>query len=235
MIRIHVLQHVPFEPPGIIETWIRKKNHKLTKTKFFADDSIPEISSFDWLVVMGGPMSTYEEEKYYWLKKEKEFIKSAIKNNKVVIGICLGSQLIAAALGAKVYPNKYKEIGWFPVRTTDHSAKHNLFSSLPKELNVFHWHGDTFDLPDGTVLLAESEGCKNQLFIWEERVIGLQFHVEITEELIKGLIENGRAELKKDTYVQLEDEILKRTDLVPQCNFIMEDLLYNLENKSARE
>jgi GMP synthase (glutamine-hydrolysing) len=231
MIRIHLLQHVPFEPAGIIETWIKDKNHRLTKTEFFINDMLPEVSSFDWLIVMGGPMSIYEENKYPWLKKEKEFIKSAIRNKKVVIGICLGAQLTAKALGADVYPNKYKEIGWFRIRTTAHSAKYNLFSSFPKELNVFHWHGDTFDLPDDAVLMAESEGCKNQLFIWNERVIGLQFHLEITEELIRGMIENGKAELKKDTYVQLEDEILKRTGLIPQCNVIMEDFLNNLERK----
>ena len=233
MVRIHVFQHVPFETPGIIGTWIQNKNHRLTNTKFFMNDSFPELLSFDWLIVMGGPMSTYDEEKYSWLRKEKEYIKSAIKNDKVVIGICLGAQLIANALGANVYPNKYKEIGWFPIRTPANwrASVHGLFSSLPKELNVFHWHGDTFDLPEGSILLAESGACKNQLFIWNKKVVGIQFHLEITKELIKGLIENGKAELQENTYVQLEEEIIGRTDLIPQSNSIMENFLDNLERK----
>jgi len=235
MVRIHVLQHVPFETPGIIQTWIRNKNHKLTTTKFFVDDSLPELSSFDWLIVMGGPMSSYDEEKYLWLKKEKEYIKAAIKNDKVVIGICLGAQLTANALGADVYPNKYKEIGWFPIRTGAQSSGHSLFSSLPKELNVFHWHGDTFDLPGGATLLAESEACKNQLFIWNEKVFGIQFHLEITEELIKGLIENGKAELQENTYVQYEEEILGNAELIQKSNSLMESFLNKLEKKTISQ
>ncbi len=159
--RIHYLQHKPYESLGCIEEWISKSRHSLSATKFYEDTSLPKFSDFDFLIIMGGPMGVYDEDKYPWLKDEKKFIKESINDNKIVLGICLGSQLIADSLGSKVYKNKFKEIGWFPVKIKN---EHKFFNSLPEEIITAHWHGDTFDLPDGAVHIAESSACKNQAF-----------------------------------------------------------------------
>ncbi len=227
--RIHILQHESFESPGIIVEWIKEKNYNLTSTKFYKSDKLPGINDFDWLIIMGGPMGVYDEDKFPWLKSEKEFIRQSIENNKIVLGICLGSQLIAASLGAKVYPNKFKEIGWMDVGLTDSSKDNFLFSSLPKKLKVFQWHGDTFDLPAGAVHLAESEACKNQAFIIKDRVLALQFHCEVTKSSLIEMLESGENELKNEKYVQIAKEILSQKYLIPSNNKIMLTLLDKLE------
>ncbi|MEJ2614809.1 MAG: type 1 glutamine amidotransferase [Ignavibacteriaceae bacterium] len=152
-------------------------------------------------------------------------MRKAIENNKVVLGICLGSQLIANAMGAKVYRNKYKEIGWFPIQINN---EHNIFSILPNEIMSAHWHGDTFDLPDGTIHVAESSACKNQAFVYNDKVIGLQFHLEFTGDSLKELIEHGRDELVKDQYVQTENEILDNPDLFNITNNYLFQILDNI-------
>ena len=227
--RIHILQHESFESPGIIEDWIRKKNHKISFTRFYEKDNLPDLDELDWLIIMGGPMGVYDEEKFPWLKDEKIFIKHAINEGKIVLGICLGSQLIAASLGAKVYPNKFKEIGWMDVSLTENSKINFLFSSLPKKMKVFQWHGDTFDLPLGTVHLARSEACKNQAFIFKEGVLALQFHCEVTESTLHEMLEASRNELEKGKYIQTAEEILSHKNLISSNNKIMLMLLDKLE------
>src|SRR2546428_2396131 len=123
---IHYFQHVPFEGLGCIEDWANRKSHVLSSTRFFEKHTLSDLKTIDWLIVMGGPMGVYDESEYLWLKEEKEFIKKAIDANKVVIGICLGSQLIAEVLGAKVYKNKFTEIGWFPVEVFEGTKQFNF-------------------------------------------------------------------------------------------------------------
>ena len=113
--KIHYLQHVPFEGLGSIESALKEGGHSISVTRLFSDDPLPDISAFDWLIVMGGPMGIKDEDEYSWLRTEKEFIKKTIQTGKVVLGICLGAQLIAEVLGARVYKNKYREIGWFDI------------------------------------------------------------------------------------------------------------------------
>ena len=117
--RIHYLQHESHEGLGCIEDWAKRKGHLITSTKFYEDSKLPDLSAFDFLIIMGGSMGVNDEDKYKWLKSEKDFIKRTINSKKPVLGICLGSQLIADALGAKVYPNKYKEIGWMDIKMTE--------------------------------------------------------------------------------------------------------------------
>ncbi len=207
-LRIHYFQHVSFEGLGNIEEWASVNGHELSATKFYLDPTLPALDSFDWLVIMGGPMSVYDEQKYSWLVAEKQFIRQAIAAGKTVIGICLGSQLLAEALGAKVYPNDQKEIGWFPIEFTAEVSSHLLFSNLKNSGIVFHWHGDTFDLPPGAVHLAHSKVCQNQAFLFQTKVLGLQFHLEMSETSLKIMIENGRSELIEAKYVQSEHSIL---------------------------
>lgn len=207
--RIHYLQHVPFEGPGIIKNWVDTKNYLLTCTKFYESGILPDVNEIDWLIVMGGPMSVKDEDEYSWLIKEKTFIKKAIDSGKVVIGICLGAQLIADVLGAKIYRNDNKEIGWFPVKKVLNEAKPNLFSGLPEEFTAFHWHGETFDIPAGAVHLAYSEACRNQAFLYNNKVLGLQFHMEVTRDSVLGLIENCKDELVPGNYIQSAEQMVK--------------------------
>jgi len=171
--RIHYFQHIPFENLAIIEDWICKKGHTLSCTKFYEDIRLPPVDELDWLIIMGGFMGAYDEEEFPWLKKEKEYIREAVNNNKVVLGICLGSQLIASALGAKVYQNNEKEIGWHKIKMTEAAREFSIFNCIPDEFTFFQWHGDTFEIPESAVRIAESDACSNQGFIYKDRVIGL--------------------------------------------------------------
>ncbi len=226
--RIHVFQHVVYENSGVINEWTKEKNHHVTVTQFFKDYKLPNLDDLDWLIVMGGPMGVYDEKEFPWLKEEKIFIKQAIDSGKIVLGICLGSQLIASALGKKVYPNMYKEIGWFKINLTDIAKDNSLFSSFPKELTVFHWHGDTFELPDGASHIAQSEACKNQAFVYKDKVIGLQFHLEVTPLLLQGMTDNGFDELVEDRYIHSEEQIINGKKYCKLNNFFIKDLLDNI-------
>ena len=179
----------------------------VTVTKFFESPTLPDVDDLDLLIIMGGPMSVNDEADHPWLAAEKQFIRSAIENDKAVIGICLGAQLIAGAMGAAVYPNREKEIGWFPIVSTQPDNAEELFT-FPQELLVFHWHGETFDLPDGATRLARSAACENQAFQLSSRVIGMQFHLETTPGAARDIVHHCRDELRPSRYVQSEAEIL---------------------------
>jgi GMP synthase-like glutamine amidotransferase len=226
--QIHYLQHVPFEGLASLEGWAKAQEHSLSTTQFYNNDPLPEINSFDWLVIMGGPMGIYEERKYPWLGAEKKFIEQAIQQGKVVVGICLGAQLIADVLGAKVLPNPDKEIGWFPIQLTQEAQFHPLTHFLPPKFPVFHWHGDTFELPQGALHLARSEGCINQAFIYAEKVLALQFHLETTPESALQIITHCKSDLAEDKYIQRPEEMLARETDFRKINRAMEQILNNL-------
>lgn len=228
--RVHCIQHVKFEVPGTITEWIEKKNHSFSTTDLYENENFPEIDTFDLLIVMGGPMNIYEYEKYPWLKREKAFLEKTIGDGKTVLGICLGAQLLADALNAKVFKNQYKEIGWFPVSVfREGESEIPFLEGIPDKFIAFHWHGDTFDLPEGAGLLFESKACKNQGFIYENRVIGLQFHLEMNEQTIRNVIENCRDELVEGKYIQKEEEMLDRAELFKESKKLMFRLMDNLE------
>ena len=228
-LRIHYLQHVHFEDLGCIEDWAVSKGHRLTSTKFYEKELLPELSEFDWLIVMGGPMGVYDFEKYEWLSGEKEFIGKAIQNGKIVLGICLGAQLIASALSAKVYPNTEKEIGWFPISLAQDSVATILFGESGDSFPVFHWHGDTFDLPPNATRIASSEICPNQAFIYAEKVIGLQFHFEVTEKSLQRMITFCGEELVDGKYIQSVQEIISHNRFISGINEKMFQLLNKME------
>jgi GMP synthase-like glutamine amidotransferase len=207
----HYLQHVPFEGLGSIESWLRIAGYYISNTRFFESTELPDIDEIDLLVVMGGPMSVNDELQFPWLVLEKKFILDVIKSGKPVLGICLGAQLIANAMGAKVYPNPFKEIGWLPVQGVM-SDNASIFR-FPPSLDVFHWHGETFDLPKGATLIARSEGCENQVFQIGSAAIGLQFHLETTPESARNIVFNCRNELIPSKYVQMEEDILSVTSV----------------------
>ena len=222
--KLHYLQHVPFEGLGYIETWARKQKIEISATRLYSNEALPDLNSFDWLVIMGGPMGIFDDGEHPWLSTEKAFIKSAIDAGKTVIGICLGAQLIAHVLGAKVYPGPCEEIGWFPIF---HDA--GAPGLIPKTLLAFHWHGDTFETPEGATRLATSEPGINQGFVYGDRVIGLQFHLESTKNSIEALLENCGAGLIKSSTIQTAEEIRNGFPAIEGINSALTALLDNLK------
>jgi len=218
--RIHYLQHVPFEGLGSIEPALKYMGHHLSAIQLYAGDSLPLVKNIDWLIVMGGPMGIHEEDDYPWLRAEKKLIRDVIRSGKIVLGICLGAQLIADALGSRVYKNRHKEIGWYTISRSTEVDKTILSRAIPERAEVFHWHGDTFDIPHGAVTLASSEACKNQGFIMDNRVVALQFHLETTLQSASSLIEHCRNELDDSPFVQSESELLSSSQRFSSINKI---------------
>lgn len=218
---VHFLQHVPFETPGQLIPMLKEKKAPLSFTRFFEDQTLPNVDDFELLIVMGGPMSVHDQHKYPWLSKEKKLIEQAIAKGKKVLGICLGAQLMAHVLGAAVYKNKHREIGWFPITATPEMAQTPFGSFWPEKTMAFHWHGEMFDIPDGALRLAFSEACPNQGFVFENRVLGLQFHLEVTPTLIEGLLQNCADELDGSTFVQSASEIREQMDFCQSANDLM--------------
>ena len=226
--RIHYLQHVPFEDLANIEAWARSRGHDLSRTLLFSDESLPDLSGFDWLIIMGGPMNIYEHDRFPCLVREKEFIRQAISRGKIVLGICLGAQLISDVLGGKVTGNKFREIGWFPVSLTSDGIASRIFSVLPLRFVALHWHGDTFTIPPGASRTAESEACLNQAFVLG-RAIGLQFHLESSRDSIDHLLQNCADELTEGPYVQKPRDLAAPPERYSQIQGLMEQLLDRIE------
>lgn len=221
---IHFIQHVPFESPGYILEWAQDKGFNTSFSRMYENDPFPPIASIDWLVVMGGPMGVHEEAAYSWLTGEKRFIRSAIGAGKKLLGICLGSQLIADVLGARVYKNDQKEIGWWPLQTID--TKHPLTKNFPATFSVFHWHGDTFDLPAGATLLFSTEACRNQGYLVGTKIAALQFHMEVNESLVAQMMQHGKSELTEAPFIQEETSIFLNTlSMVPDTQLLLSRFL----------
>lgn len=194
--RLHILQHVAFEGAGSILPWAERHGYPVSITKFFESGwQLPEVAAIDALVVMGGPMGVHDDAAHAWLAEEKAFIRACIDAGKRVVGICLGAQLAAQVLGADVKANGQKEIGWFPVFKLP--VPSGLLWDMPQELVVLHWHGDTFSLPEGALQLVRSEACEQQMFVWRDQVLGIQFHLEMDAEAIDTMLDYCGKEVKE--------------------------------------
>ncbi|HEX4140903.1 MAG TPA: type 1 glutamine amidotransferase [Candidatus Methylacidiphilales bacterium] len=197
--KFHVLQHAAYEGPGEIAAWAQKRGHTLAASHLYRGDALPELRGFDALVVMGGEMNIYQDRDWPWLKAERAFVAAALDAGNPVVGICLGSQLIADALGARVVQNPVFEIGWLPVRWTPEAAAE--FDGVQEPSTVLHWHGDTFNLPEGATRLAVSDGCAEQGFVIPGKCLALQFHIEVDPALVK-LYVDSQNWWPKGPYVQ---------------------------------
>lgn len=231
--RVHYIQHASFEGMSCLRDWFIEKQHHISGTQLYRGDSLPGVDQFDWLVILGGPMSVHCSDKHPWLVAEKQLIKAAIEHNKIVLGICLGGQLIADVLGAKVGKNTQKEIGWFPIQRDDEVEDTILKGILPEQMNMFHWHGDTFDIPRGAKKMASSAACANQGFVYGERVVGLQCHPETTPKFIEYLAAAGADELAQTSaYVQTAKQLFVDEATYRSINKVMFAILDRMEKAS---
>ncbi len=227
--RAHYLQHVPFEGLGSIGPWLENAGYQITCSRLFESSELPPPDAMDLLVVMGGPMSVNDERDYLWLASEKHLIRQVVASGTPVLGICLGAQLIASAMGASVTASPEKEIGWFPVTATAGAAGTFRF---PDTLRVFHWHGETFELPRGAVQLARGVACENQAFQLGDHVIGLQFHLETTPDSAREIIRHCEHELVAGPYIQSAAEMLSAPASAYQAiNAVMADVLACLHSR----
>jgi GMP synthase-like glutamine amidotransferase len=226
--KIQILQHISFEDEAFIAEWASQRGHGISRTRIYQHEPLPTFG-YDMLLIMGGPMSVNDENKHSWLIAEKEHIRGAIDKGKGVLGICLGAQLIANAIGAKVYPNNHKEIGWHRVYGSNGPSSEIAPQIFPDSFMAFHWHGETFDMPDGATRLFSSEACRNQGFIIEDRVIGLQFHLESSAASIEKLLKSCPGDLDDSTHVQSVDDIKEGYKNITMINEMMAKLLMYYE------
>lgn len=195
MTEILIFKHVPFEGPGTFREELDRRGLKFREINLYEGGAPKDLDGCGGLIIMGGPMNVYEEDGYPFLKDEDRLIKEAYSKKLPMIGVCLGAQLMAKAAGAKVTKGGKKEIGWYPLHIMDEAMKDPVFCSLPKEVEVFQWHGDTFDIPDRAVRLASSDLFPNQAFRIGDNAYAFQFHIEVTSDIIKSWIDINEEEL----------------------------------------
>lgn len=224
--RLHILQHVHFEAPAHILSWAGSKRLSVSKTDLFKTHLFPNLSDFDALAILGGPMGVHDEGEFPWLYAEKRFIEKAILMEKKILGICLGAQLLASVLGARIIQNPEKEIGWYPVHLTPEGQDHPLIQDLPASFVAFHWHGDTFEIPEHGRRIGKSDACQNQGFVMNNHIIGLQFHLESTKESVESLVLHGGHEIEEAKWIQDAATMTEKTDQHgQQSNGLMESIL----------
>ncbi len=195
-----MLKHIAIEGGGTIEEYLLSKGDKIDRRELQDGAPVPSKLDYDVILILGGPMNVYEEDKYPFLKDEDKLIKEAIKKEIPTLGICLGAQLIAKAAGARVTKNivkqiHQKEIGWYKVNLTDEGKNDPMFKGLGESFDVFQWHGDTFGISENGNLLATAELCTNQALRVGKNMYGLQFHLEVTEDMIYKWIDTYDEEL----------------------------------------
>lgn len=227
--RVHYLQHAECDGPGSIRQILKSRNHILTSTCLYLHETLPAIGDFDWLIILGGDMGVNDETDFPWLEKEKAFIKAAIEADKVILGICLGAQLIAHMLGSRVFKNTHKEIGWFYITPLGGIKNTILSPVITGRIQVFQWHEDTFELPEGSLAIAKSEACSNQGFIFNKKVVGLQFHPEITKDSAIVFFDECGPILESAPYIQLSTDILANDQGFVQSSQLMEAILTAME------
>ena len=220
-----VLQHVEFEGPAAVAYWAAGRGVSVRLFHLHRGAALPSLDDFDMLTILGGPMSANDEARLSWLGSEIALVHEAIASDKTVFGICLGAQIIAKALGARVYPGSAKEIGWFPVERT---GSHPFFEGLPESFTAFHWHGETFDLPREATLLASSEITKAQAFAVGQRVLGLQFNIEATEQSVRALVRAAGHEIGCGAFEQQPGTILTNLGQCASLHPLLETVLDHL-------
>lgn len=229
------LKHIDIEGPGTMAEFLDKKSIQYKVVDVSACDVLPiDPKQYRAIVILGGPMNVYEEDKYSFLKDEDELIKSALKNDIPMLGLCLGAQLIAKAVDAKVRKSPEKEIGWFKVNLTDDGIEDPLFQGLESEIDVFQWHGDTFDIPDKGLHIALSKACLNQAFRYNDNVYALQFHLEVTKDMVREWLDAYSNEIASMSDIVNREEIIGQTESFSDAYKNQANLFYENFLKIAR-
>jgi GMP synthase-like glutamine amidotransferase len=231
IMRIHYIQHHPAFEVGSIAHWAQKKKHQLTGTDLSKGELIPELGEFDMLISLGGPMGAYEEGRHLWIKQERSLMGEAIVAGKLILAFGLGAQILSQALRGGIHKNPYREIGFGEVRFNKDGQQSPLLIGLPEKITVLHWHKDLFEVPRDGHLLAKSKGCKSQGFRFHDRVMGFQFHLETTPEIIEALIKKCRGDIVKGQFVQSPDELIVASKKCKNMNGLLERILDNYEEK----
>ena len=221
--KTYILQHAPFEGPGILDTL-----NNAEVIRLYENASLPAMDELGLLVLLGGPMNVNDD--LYWLHEERKFVKQAIEARKPILGICLGAQIIADAIGGNVYKNPNgKEVGWWPVSSVIQPMPFGIF---PDKLNVLHWHGNTFSLPPTATTFYSTMICQNQAFLYTDRVVGLQFHLETTADSLQTLVDADEDFITTGTFVQTKEQLLNAN--IPSENHdVLLKLVQYLENRLA--
>jgi len=202
------IMHADFETPGVIQDWAVSRNFKFQIEKPYQGEILSPISDYDLLIIMGGPQSPIEVEKFPYLRDEIEIISSAIKQDKKILGFCLGAQLIGEALGAKTVRSPEKEVGVYPIMLSENGVHDPLFTNLDSSFNVVHWHNDMPGLTEDSTILASTIGCPRQVVKYGKRIYGFQCHLEITKEGIQQMIRSVPEDLRPSKFTQSETELL---------------------------
>jgi GMP synthase (glutamine-hydrolysing) len=219
-VRVLVLQHIACEPPGVYEDVLRERGATIHRVELDEGEALPEWQSFDAIIAMGGPMSVNDDDRLPWLRDEKTLINEAVRAGLPFFGACLGAQLLAASLGGAVFRGPAPEVGLLPVFLTPEAETDPVFAGVPPKLLTFQWHGDTFSLPMGSVLLASSPAFRHQAFRWGDNAYGLQFHLEVSLDM-------ARQWLDVPEYVASLNDALgagAATDLIAQYKKCQEEL-----------
>ncbi|WP_051719086.1 type 1 glutamine amidotransferase [Hymenobacter sp. IS2118] len=221
---------MPDEGPGHAADWLAAHGHTLTFTKLFEPNPVfPVLADFDGLLILGGAMSVHDEAAFPWLVAEKSFIREALRAGKITLAICLGAQLVAEALGGEVRPNHAPEIGFWTVRFSVKSLEHPLLRGWPEKAALLHWHHDTFTVPPGAMRVGMSAATATQGFVWGDGVIGLQFHPEMTVEMVEQLmLLEGHEQAEEQEFVQTAEQIRPRLKSVWKGRKLLESLLANM-------
>jgi GMP synthase-like glutamine amidotransferase len=233
-VKIHVIKNAPHEGEGYIATWAEQRGHQVVTTPLYDDVPVPSADSFDWLVMMGGPMGVHESDTHPWLAREMKLVEEALAQRTIILGVCLGAQLIAHVLGARVYRNDYIERGWHTISRIPEAGNAHSFQGLPQSFTAFTWHTDAFELPRGAALCASSEACKNHAFEYDGRVVGLQFHLEVDPSSIADVIDRSGYMSANGPYIQTRDDIFRHIDNANALHPLMDTLLDNIEKNNSR-
>ena len=223
---ILIVKHIFIEGPGVIGDFFQNSKRQVQTVELMGGDKLPnDLKDIEAIIVLGGPMNVYQEEKYPFLKDEDGFLKEAVELEIPTLGICLGAQALAKAAGAKVKKAEREEIGWYKVNLTNEGQNDRLFKNLGKNLDVFQWHEDQFDLPQNTVLLAESDSCRNQAFKLGKCAYAMQFHIEVTPVMVESWIKQywGSADRVRIAHSQkmLIEAYRKKGRFLRQANKIL--------------
>jgi GMP synthase-like glutamine amidotransferase len=209
--KLLALQHDEYDDAGSIIEWALRHDHKLTTVVLTKGGKLPASVDFDIIFIMGGTMNVYEEKKFPWLAEEKVFVKKAVDAGKMVIGFCLGGQMLAVALGGTVTRNNETEIGWWTVNFNKTAREHPVMSAFGENAVIFQWHSDTFSvLPENALPLASSDACANHGFIYGNNVYAFQFHLELTCQMMYYFTEELEKSGEKGRFVQSGEEIRKQ-------------------------